>query len=246
MVFHCSFGDLDEATRVAEAYLADCRRQAHRAGLSEALRHVAAVQFYAGKLDRAVAYSSEAFTIATQYHLPAAAVASATLLTRIHLGLDDVDESGRWYGIANTHLGLAKDAITHGNLATFGSELALRLGNVDAAEGLVAKCVNELAINRSPRVLAVKASLAFMLKRLRDRYIPTDTEVAELCSLYDLLKHVNDADLIAWAVISALDASSRARDARAMAKSYVREFRRDRSPIPHAIRAALVTDRAAE
>jgi len=237
MVYHCAFGDFDLAERAAEALLTACRRSARPEEVSRALRHAAAVSFFAGNGRVASIYASEAFAIAARWQLPAASVAAASLLMRLALGDDDRRLAQRWLDVAATHVGEAKDAVTQTNLDTYQCELALRNGEYDKAAALVTKSSLELQHNVSPRVGARLAALSLMLRLVSDGEAPTPEESAKMLALHESTRGHNDVDLAAVAAFVAIATGGDPGRAATCATDYLKRFRRDRSPVPKALSA---------
>ncbi len=241
MIYSCSFGDPDASPGYARELIRLARTNGNAAILCRNLRHASIAFEVAGLIAEAEASAIEAFEQAKRLGLDNAATGAIAGLVGMYSRLGQMREGQEWYRRAMDHRGAFSGAINHSNLIGFQVKLAIQNGFFEEADYLIDLANHNLRPGASLRHRAEIAAQRTHLAMRRGQAAPTQEEVQELLAMHLSARSFNWHDYVAAVLFEALLHRQERQTTIALAREYVNDYRRGRSPLLPELAACLAT-----
>jgi hypothetical protein len=238
LVAECAIGDLTRAVETAQAYLKLARAQMNAASLATALRHSSYAFRRAGDRERAHALLLESGHLSAQLHLVYSQFRAADVRAGLELDYERLDCAEAALRDADKLFAPALGEFFRESLAISWAFWAIETEDWGTARRTLDGLRPLDYESRSRHVILSAAA------RMRTAMQEGNDDGA-LSLLQYILKHTetlfehSSVDQVACAVFVALAHFKGAREAHQFAQKFTRNQRRDRSPVPRLLAAAL-------
>ena len=237
LVYHSSYGDLEQATKVAHSLVELERNAGTPAALARALRNSWIPLIRIGDFESAAAVCQEAIGISERFQYPGMALCSAIDLAVTHAEVGDIPGADRWCNAARRWSTCVEERYLRESLSATESMILLIGGEEDAARkqfpyGL-ATILADCEVRRETGSLALWLRLNLFTSR------DAVSALQHLRGLYLRTRAIGGQDFNVWCLASTLTLTGERNEAYALVSEYASAFRRELSPLPGYLVAAI-------
>jgi ATP/maltotriose-dependent transcriptional regulator MalT len=194
---------------------------------------------YAGYVDEARRRALEAFEQAAIHEINHMAGAAAYEIAFIEFARGDVSEAKRW--VAEAIRWGRKTPVAFGLTAALmmNVSIALASGDYVDAQRVMVELEQERVVHSYARARAWLLGFRLTLAWKIQGRSPSPLEIRELLEQFEVARQFVGIDFVALMVHDLLCAAGRSDEGRRVLEEYITVHRRDRSPLPSALRSAM-------
>ena len=240
LIFECSFGDVARAGEVARHLIERTEGRVEADNLRmRALWYGAIALSYAGYVDEARRRALEAFEQAAIHEINHMAGAAAYEIAFIEFARGDVSEAKRW--VAEAIRWGRKTPVAFGLTAALMMNVSIALASGDYADAqrVMVELEQERVVHSYARARAWLLGFRLTLAWKIQGRSPSPLEIRELLEQFEVARQFVGIDFVALMVHDLLCAAGRSDEGRRVLEEYITVHRRDRSPLPSALRSAM-------
>ena len=230
LIFHCGYGDLDQATHIGEDLVARARARNQPNHLAQTLRHAAVPLRLRGRFDEAKGFLTEALDISERTHLHASAKAARFLLGELALHRGNLSEANHWLDRCLTPgVSVSEDI----NVTVLMAQVAILEGDSRRCEAALSRLSTLPGQPGSVRVRSNILSIAVALDLMNGAYAPNSLTATEFVGVFEQARATSGQDFAAFIFGKMLAAEGRPDEEQAAILRYLAVHRRERSALPY-------------
>jgi Predicted ATPase len=235
MVYHCTRGDVSEASQMAKRFVLAARSTGDAAIFTTAVRNAACPLRLSGEFETARTLLSEAISVAEQRRSYACARFMTQELVRVYLIENHTAEARKHLNRFDEFEFPEDDSHSFADHADLSTRIYLEEGNLGAAQTSCALLLANPASAAANRRATTLATAIRVIARTRWEHERLRSFVNELESLHLKLRASGFQDYEAQGLFVGLKALGEVLQARKLSRDYMTLYRRDQSPIPLAL-----------
>lgn len=231
LLFHTIFGSLDTAEQIAHSLYAKARRQPASTTSHHDAGRAAFTLRMCGK--SAIAIEAFEFSYRTAIEIDALRLAQfpAWQLANMYLEMADEPQANNWTGTLATLFESEEDEVSSSFVLAYFCRVAIYNRDFDSATELFERCKRSYPRFPTVKAHAYVVALEIGTQLLDSEWVPSDALLEVAGARYESTSRFGTSDFLSTVYFRALERAGRLDEARTLTLKYVKNTRRDRSPL---------------